>query len=228
MINLQYMPLIADIVALAIVILSLVGYHRYLFLLERKRPTAVLKRVASDSRTAWVESIMSTEGSSILAVQTIRNSTMSASLLASTAVLLMIGVLNLSGQSTSLSSTWHALNFVGAANTQLWLLKLLCILFLLFFAFFCFTNALRLFNHVGYMISARKGQTHYFLTPAQIALELNRAGHYYSLGFRAFYYVIPLVFWLFNPVFMVIAVMVLVFGLLPRIDLTPGEFEYPS
>lgn len=44
------------------------------------------------ARTAWVERIMQNEDG-ILAVQTLRNSTLVATFLASTAVLLIIGVL---------------------------------------------------------------------------------------------------------------------------------------
>ena len=89
----------------------------------------------------------------ILAVQTLRNSTMSASFMASTAVLLIIGVLTLSAQGDKLSGTWHALNFLGRAGAEMWLFKLLMMLFDLLFAFFSFSMSMRMFHHIGYLIN---------------------------------------------------------------------------
>jgi len=67
------------------------------------------------------------EKKDILAVQTLRNSTMAATFLASTAVLLIIGVLTLS-ESDKMQASWHVLNIAGAVHPELWLVKLICLL----------------------------------------------------------------------------------------------------
>ena len=111
------------------------------------------------------------------------------------------------------------------------MIKLLSLLLLLFFAFFSFTNAIRIFNHVGYMINVqhgingRDGTRKTPFTPGQIASELNRGGRYYSLGTHSYYYLIPLVFWLFGPLYMIISTLVLVLFMLPRIDKTPPQMR---
>ena len=46
-----------------------------------------------------------------------------------------------------------------------------------------------------------------------MAVHLNRAGRFYSIGMRAYYFAVPLVFWLFGPVFLVIASVGLVVAL---------------
>lgn len=194
----------------------------YLRRLTRRDATSVLSNFAAVARSEWVKVIMSTQDSSLLAIQTLRNSTMSATFLASTAVLLMVGVLTLSGQSTNLETTWHVLNFAGALRPEVWLAKILMMLIVLFFAFFCFSNAIRIFNHVGYIINVRgpgDGSNRY--APTLVASELNRGGKYFSLGTRAYYYLIPLVCWLFGPLYMVISTIILVMVLLPWVDRVP-------
>jgi uncharacterized membrane protein len=210
-----------DAFALAVVIGVIAGYQAYLRALARRNPSAVLSSMAAIERAAWVETMMADRNNGVLAIQTLRNSTMAATFLASTSILLMVGVITLSGQASALKTTWHYLNLAGSLEPELWMIKLLLLLLLLFFAFYSFSNAIRIFNHVGYMINAREGPEKTRLSPQQIASELNRGGRYYSLGTRTYYYLIPFVFWLFGPIYMIVAVLLLVLILLPRIDKTP-------
>lgn len=131
---------IYDIYSFAISVLILILYHLFLRYKIWKKPAYTVQAVNILARTAWVESIMQGTGKEILAVQTLRNSTMAATFLASTAVLLIIGVLTLSGQGDRMESTWHALNISGGKHAELWLSKLLLILLDLFVAFFNFCN----------------------------------------------------------------------------------------
>lgn len=192
---------------------SLLGlYHVYLAYKVKKRPTYTIQAINHIARTAWVETIME-ERRDILAVQTLRNSTMAATFLASTAVLLIIGVLTLSGQSTNLSTTWHALNVMGATQNAMWLTKLIVLLSDLFVAFFCFSMSIRMYNHVGFMINVPLALNHKMISPSHVALHLNRAGKFYSIGMRAYYFSVPLVFWLFGPHFMMASTLLLIFVL---------------
>lgn len=203
----------------------ILAYHLYLRSLARRRPSAVLSHVAKTARSAWVETVMADSNSGLLAIQTLRNSTRAATFLASTAVLLMVGVLNLAGNSPDQKSNWQMLNFAGATHPEIWMVKLLSILLLLFFAFFSMANAIRVFTHVGYMINVRGTAEVTYFSPAQVAGELNRGGQYFSWGLRAYYYLVPLVFWLFGPMYMVVAAALLVVFMLPEIDLTPKQLN---
>ena len=209
-----------DIVSLAISILILFLYHLFLRYKVRKNPAYTVQAVNILARTAWVESIMQGKGKEILAVQTLRNSTMAATFLASTAVLLIIGVLTLSGQGDKMESTWHALNISGGKHAELWLSKLLLILLDLFVAFFSFAMTIRVFNHVGYMINVPLSSNLKNICPAHVAVHLNRAGRFYSIGMRSYYFVVPLVFWLFSPQFMIISTVILVV-VMYHLDRTP-------
>jgi uncharacterized membrane protein len=46
-----------------------------------------------------------------------------------------------------------------------------------------------------------------------VARRLNRAGNFFAIGMRAFFFAVPLVFWLFGPPFLVGATLGLVVAL---------------
>jgi len=209
-----------DLTGFVLSLLILIAYNLFISYKTRKNPAYTVQAVTIIARTAWVESIMQESGKEVLAVQTLRNSTMAATFLASTSVLFIIGVLTLSGQGDKMENTWHALNIVGAKHTDLWLTKLLLILLDLFVAFFSFTMAIRVFNHVGYMINVPLARNFKMICPAHVAVHLNRAGKFYSIGMRAYYTVVPLVFWMFGPHFMLLSTVVLV-AVLYQLDRAP-------
>jgi uncharacterized membrane protein len=146
-------------------------------------------------------------------VQTLRNSTMSASFMASTAVLLIIGVLTLSAQGDKLSGTWHSLNFLGQFAAEMWLFKLLVMLFDLLAAFFSFAMAVRLFHHIGYLVNVPLSPSNETAQLGHVVAQLNRAGIYYRIGMRAYYFTVPLLFWLFGPLLLLGATVLLVYFL---------------
>jgi uncharacterized membrane protein len=203
----------------------IVSYHLFLRAKIRKNPTYTVQTINAIARTAWVETIMR-EKKDILAVQTLRNSTMAATFLASTSVLLIIGVLTLS-EGDKLQASWHVLNTVSDKHPELWLVKILCLLLDLFVAFFSFSMSIRIFNHVGYLINVPLERNHRMITPAHVATHLNRAGSFYSIGMRAYYFTVPLVFWLFGPHFMFASTIGLLI-VLYRIDRAPkiGRIDF--
>jgi uncharacterized membrane protein len=202
----------SDIAGFGASLALLAAYHAYLRYRLSKDPGYTIQRINDLVRTAWVEDIMRRrEG--ILAVQTLRNSMMAAVFLASTAVLMIIGVLTLSEQGERLRTTWQALDVFGAASSRLWLTKMLLLLIDLLVAFFSFAMAIRLFHHVGYMINAPQNEDLAAANPAHVCGHLNRAGHFYSIGMRAYYYTVPLLLWLFGPHFMLGGTVALVISL---------------
>ncbi len=156
----------------------------------------------------------------ILAVQTLRNAIMGPTFLASTAALLIMGTLTLSGQGDKLGDSWHALNIIGTTHVGLWQTKVILLVLDFMIAFFSFALAIRLFIHVGFMINVPLSLEHKPIQPAHVAMHLNRAGAYHSIGMRAYYYAVPLVFWLFGPHLMLVATLVIL-GVLYHVDRTP-------
>ena len=198
---------------------ALLGYEAWLRMHLRDEPRYSLLAVNAQARAAWVEFVMA-KGDAILAVQTLRNSTMTATFLASTAAILVVGALNMAWTTGSLAHFWHALNVFPESHPELWMIKLLVLVLILLMAFFCFTISIRLFHHVGYLIQLPAGEPR-AMAPKGVARVLNQGGGYLALGLRAYYFAGVSIFWLFGPHFMLLATVVLISALL-RIDRAPA------
>jgi uncharacterized membrane protein len=215
---------LADVLWVGAGVLVLATYHLYLGKCSSRNPHCTIQSVNRGARRAWVEHIMNDPGNAVLAVQTLRNSTMAATFFASTAVLLLMGVLSLSGQADRLADSWHVLNAFGSHHPGLWVIKLLALTATLLSAFFSFAMSVRLFNHVGYQVNLPPALRPSAVTPEQVARHLNRAGSYYSVGMRAYFLAVPLVFWLFGPHLMALSSVVLVV-VLYHMDRIPAPSE---
>ncbi len=210
----------SDLISFIVSALLLGYYHLYLRQRSQQNPHYTVQAVNRHARTQWVYSVMGDPQRNIVGVQTLRNATMAATFMASTAVLLIIGTLNLSGEASKLATTWHALNVFGSLHPGLWLMKLLMLVVNFFVAFFSFSMSVRLYNHVGFHLSVPpEGRTRE-LQPRAVAIHLNRAGYYYSVGMRTYYFAVPLVFWLFGPLYMFAATGILI-AVMYHIDRSP-------
>lgn len=217
-------PLVINSIAFALSLALVVGYHIYLRYNVRRNSAYTIQAINNQARESWVANIMATRSEAVLAVQTLRNSTMAATFLASTAILLSIGVLNLMQKNDTLSNILSPMH-AGTAEfaNNLWAVKLLPLLVVFFSAFFCFSLAVRMYNHVGYLINASNDRD-FCLAPGYVSRLLNRSGRYYSLGMRAYYLSVPLVFWLFGPLYLLAASVGMVI-VLHHVDRAPAPTE---
>jgi len=213
---------IVDLAAFALCALVLGGYQWWVVRRSRRSPALTVQGMNTLARAAWVERVM-TEDRDVMAVQTLRNSTMAATLMASTAVILILGILNMLANADKIGPTLHALNPAGAHEPGIWVFKLMLILVDFFVAFFSFSLAVRGYNHAGFLINVPtdRGDTH-GVTPAKVALHLNRAAAYYSIGMRTYYFSVPLVLWLFGPLWMLLAAIGLL-AVLYHLDHLPQQ-----
>ncbi|MDD3311438.1 DUF599 domain-containing protein [Pseudodesulfovibrio sp.] len=220
-------PHLLDILCLLISTGLFTTYHFYARRKLKTNPIYTLFGANQLAKTAWVVGVME-ERKDILAVQTLRNSTMAATFLASTSILLAVGLLTLSGQGEKLGQIWHTMNMLGSTAESTITLKLLVILVNLFIAFFNFSFAIRLFSHVGFLINAPSEEASYGSSITFVAMQLNKAGDYFHMGMRAYYFLVPLIFWLFGPLLMLLSTTVVVV-LIARIERTPKlDCEYLS
>lgn len=194
-----------DAIAALLSVLLFAGYYAFLLRRARRHPGYTIHAVNQQARSLWVAAVMQSGGKDILAVQTLRNFAMAATFKASSATLLIMGTLTLSGQAENLGKTWHALNFTGASEPAWWIVKIICLLTVLIVAFFAFALSIRILNHIVFMLGLPAHAAQGPLAPERIADRLNRAGKLYTIGMRAFFFAVPLVFWLFGPLFLVIA-----------------------
>lgn len=196
----------ADALSVAISISLVIAYYGIHRIRVRRDPSYSIHYVNDVTRRIWVESVMSNPGKDVMAVQTLRNFIMYPILMVSTSTLLIIGTLTLSGQTENISHSWHAINFVGSHSAELWIVKVMCLLLDFLIAFFVYVIAIRLANHVLFMINiSRELQSaHEILSPKHVADRLVRAGNMLALGMRTLLFAIPLAFWLFGPLYLVI------------------------
>lgn len=200
------------------------GYYLYIGRGLSRDPTYSIQGLNNLARSLWVIHVMNAPGRDVMAVQTLRNFVMGASLMASTAALLIIGTLTLSGQAENIARSWHVLNLVSTHSAEIWIIKVLCLLIDFIVAFFAFALSVRLANQVVFMINVPDTGAHLSLSPHAVGQRLNRAGNLFSVGMRAFFFAVPLVFWLFGPMFLVLASvgLVYVFHRIDRGDLAQG------
>jgi uncharacterized membrane protein len=202
-----------DFVAFLLSAFSIAAYYFFLSLKVRENPTYTIHGVHELARRLWVANIMRNPDKGIMGVQTLRNWIMGSSLMASTAALLIIGTLTLSGQAENITRSWHVLSMDSSYAAELWIIKVLCLLVTFIVAFFAFAMSVRLANHVVFMITVPEFETHHNLSPESVARRLHRSGTMFSIGMRAFLFAIPLVFWLFGPYFLMISSVGLVIAL---------------
>jgi uncharacterized membrane protein len=206
---------VADAVAFASSALMIGGYYLFLHRQMMLDPTYSIQAVNAVARRLWTESVMTSPGKDVMAVQTLRNFIMVSTMMASTASVLIIGTLTLSGQAESIIKSWHALAFLGSHSEGLWIFKVLLLLADFIVAFFAYALSMRLTTHVLFMINVPQSgfAEHQALGPGCVGNRLVRAGNFVSLGMRAFLFAIPLVFWLFGPLFLFLATIGLVITL---------------
>ncbi len=173
-------------------VLVIVVYHARLACAVRRRPATTTIGSNRLARERWVERVMS-QGLDLLAVQTLRNWTMAATFLASTAIVVALGALHLlttgSNNSGDLGSALDLSIAAATPNSA----KGLLVALILFAAFFHFTQTLRNFNHAAFLLTTP--DCHDSMNVARV---VSRGASHYTFGMRAYYFVIPISLWLFG------------------------------
>ncbi len=175
---------------------------------SKRRPTMTVQGMNAQARAAWVKRMMQ-DNPGVTAVQTFRNSTMAATLMASTAVILILAILNMLANVDKLGAALHELNTWGSKEAGMWIFKLMLLVVDFFIAFFCFSLAVRGYNHTGYLVNVPLGQKGHGVTVQRVVHVMDRTATYYSMGMRSYYLSVPLVLWLFGPAWMFVATIAL-------------------
>lgn len=191
------------------------AYHIHLQRKVRFYPLTTSIGITNHARRLWVRGVMK-DKRDILAVQTLRNQVMAATFLASTSILISLGLFGASFRPGVFAEISNALNLLGTRTEALWMLKLMLLGVLFFFTFFNFTLAIRYNNHAGFMINTFEHDDATVSEEAVTAV-LNHGALHYTIGMRGFYLSIPLALWLFGPIWMLISSLILV-AVLYRLD----------
>lgn len=173
----------------------LVAYEVALTVAQRRRPERMARSAHAALREEWFTAVSRQQGSEILAVQTLRNSLMSATMTASTAMLGLIGTVTLAAP--SLHASFGSSAVLPSVTPRL-VLELL-LLALLFASLVCSAMSVRYYNHLGFIIGMPvESEARERWTQAGTAYA-RRAGVLYSWGLRHLILVAPILACLLHP-----------------------------
>ena len=203
-----------DLIAFIVSTVLILAYYLYLNWLVRSKPERSVHNFNAQIRAEWVDKVMGNESMNILAIQTLRNSVMAANFMASTSILLIMGALNLSDKVQQWASLWPLDIPVPSSLSEMWQIKLGLLLLDFAVAFYYFSMAIRIFNHVGYMINLPRETNSCTDLFKKTCTYINKAGRYYSFGMRTFFFSLPIILWFFGPHFLIVGTLILMGGLI--------------
>ena len=213
------MTWIAALATIAVLLL----YELSLLLAQRRDPLRLARSAHATLRQDWFAAISSQKGSEILAVQTLRNALMSATMTASTAALGLIGTVTLAAPSLNAGFGGEA----GLASLTPRLALELVLMALLFASLVSSAMAVRYYNHAGFIggmpvdSDARQRWT------AAGSLYVRRAGILYSWGLRHLILVAPMLASILHPLAGPVAAL-LVVAVLSGFDRVAGTAPDPA
>ena len=179
--------------AAAATIALLAFYEIALVLLQRQRPERLARTAHAALREDWFSAVSAQKGSEILAVQTLRNALMSATMTSSTAVLGLMGAISLAAPAL------HA-SFAGVSPGVTPRLALdLVLVALLFASLVASAMAVRFYNHAGFIAAMPVESPERARWRAAGIAYVRRAGMYYSWGWRQLLLVAPIVASILHP-----------------------------
>ena len=199
------MDLIWSWAALITSVLLIGSYELRLRATERRNPRSTARSAHAALREEWVRALSGQRGSEIVAVQTLRNSLMSATISASTAALALVGTLSL-----TVSSAAQGLGLLGLTRLSPGLVIELMLLGTLFASYVCSATAMRYFSHAGFAMSLPVASPEREVRLPTAIDYVRRAGLLYGWGLRAFFLVAPLIAGLIHTFAMPLASLALV------------------
>ncbi|KAF3968207.1 hypothetical protein CMV_007869 [Castanea mollissima] len=188
-----------DVILVPLGFLINIAYHSWLWHKVRNEPLTTIIGTNAKGRRYWVSAIMKdNDKKNILAVQSLRNTIMGSTLMATTSVLLC------SGLAAVISSTYSVkkpLNdtVYGAHGEFMVALKYVTLLTIFLFSFFCHSLSIRFINQVNILINTPPDPMS-IVTPAYVSELLEKGFLLNTVGNRLFYVALPLLLWIFGPV----------------------------
>jgi uncharacterized membrane protein len=179
-------------------VLIVLGYEVALAFAQRRQPERLARTAHAALREDWFAAISAQPGSEILAVQTLRNSLMSATMTASTAVLGLMGTLTLAAP--SLHASFGNDGASGWPNFTPRLAMELTVLALLFASLVSSVMAVRYYNHAGFIgeMPVESEARHRWASTG--TAYVRKAGVLYSWGLRQLILIVPMVAFILHPV----------------------------
>lgn len=208
---------VADLCAAATFIAVAGGYRFFLYYMSKPRRRKLTLTILHEYRLAWVRSHGNNKNPLVI-IQTLRNSQMSASFFASTAILLIGASLTIFNTLFPEVEATSSLQMLPEPD-KIMTVKILLIMSTLSYIFLHFTWYIREVNNLAYMLTLpfediEKSVDEKAYEHTARLLEL--AGHHYSLGIRGYFFIISLFLWFFGNSLLYISLICIVSMLLLR------------
>jgi len=164
-------------------------YEVALLIVQRRTPSALARTAHAMLRDEWFAAISRQAGTELIAVQTLRNSLMSATMTASTAAIGLVGTATLA--TPSLHASFGGAD-AGLVQFTPQLALELMLMAILFASLVCSAMAVRYYNHAGFICSMPIDSEERRRWASTCANHLRRAGLLYSWGLRHLVLVAPI------------------------------------
>lgn len=198
-----------DIVLVPLGFLTILSYHVWLWRKVRRQPLTTIIGTNANGRRSWVAAIMKdNDKKNILAVQTLRNSIMGSTLMATTSILLTSGLAAVISSTYSIKKPLNDSVF-GSHGEFMVSLKYVSLLLMFVFSFLCHSMSIRFINQVNFLINCPPGHDG-IITSEYISELLEKGFVLNTIGNRLFYAALPLLLWIFGPVLVFLSSLTLV------------------
>ncbi|XP_019416588.1 PREDICTED: uncharacterized protein LOC109327870 [Lupinus angustifolius] len=200
-----------DLILVPLGVLITIGYHLWLWYSTRTRPHSTIIGINSSARRNWVAAILKdNDKKNILAVQSLRNTIMGSTLMATTSILLSSGLAALISSTYSVKKPLQLNETVyGAHGEFIVALKYVTLLTIFLFSFFCHSLSIRFINQVNILINIPQDPMS-LVTPEYVNEILEKGFILNTVGNRLFHCALPLVLWIFGPVLVFLCCLIMV------------------
>ena len=195
--------------SLALSLMLILVYEIYSHQVSKRDPTRQARFINSRMRLAWAQAMSVQPGFEIVAVQALRNSLMSATVVATTAALALMASLTLGGASLATGLAQPP----GEGIMLLHVLLGATAVGLLFASFVCSAMSMRYFGNATLVVSMPIASPERQRLNPLASHYVQRAGHLYSWSLRLFLMVVPAVAGIVHPVALVPATIALLIAL---------------
>ncbi|XP_012452727.1 uncharacterized protein LOC105774714 [Gossypium raimondii] len=196
--EMEWRPCYLDMILVPLGFLTIIFYHCWLWYKVKTQPLSTIFGTNASGRRFWVsDMIKDNEKKSIVAVQTLRNTIMGSTLMATTSILLCAGLAAVISSTYSVKKPLNDSIF-GAHGELMVSLKYVTILCIFLFSFFCHSSSIRFLNQVGILISSPPHPSS-SVSPHYVWELLEKGFLLNTVGNRLFYSALPLMLWIFGP-----------------------------
>ncbi|KVG73588.1 uncharacterized protein LOC112504660 [Cynara cardunculus var. scolymus] len=211
-----------DVILIPLSFMISISYYLWLWHKVRTQPLSTVIGVNAHGRRLWVSNIMKeNEKKNILAIQTLRNTIMESTLMATTSILLCSGLAAVIGSTYSIKKPLND-TLYGASGEFMVTLKYGTLLVFFLFSFLCHSLSIRCISQVNFFINCPQDST--IVTSTYVSELLDKSFVLNVVGNRLFYSALPFVLWIFGPV-LVLLCSVTVATMLYNLDFVFGDLE---